>query len=252
MDLRIQRCVVSHLRTRPKVLEIGPFVAGLDPDTESPFINYASPQPGVPVTAADVTDLITAFTGAGRKPRLEYVASCSPELEALLTAAGFAVEERNQYLVCLPERLSAHAVPDGLVLEEPSTDPDRAAVVAAQNAAFGDLPDERPEAAVARMRRTQERGGVVLGARTLDGRWVGGGQGAPPSDGVSEVAGIAVIESFRRRGVGAAISAGVASRLFDRGVTVAWLEASGDDSWRVYERVGFAPAGHRLYISREL
>jgi GNAT superfamily N-acetyltransferase len=251
MDLRIQRCVVSHLRTRPKVLEIGPFVAGLDPDTENPYINYASPQPGVPITAADVTALIAGFTGAGRKPRLEYVASCAPELESLLVAAGFTVEERNQYLICPPERLNAHPVPEGLMLEEPATDPDRAGVVAAQNAAFGDLPAERPEAAVARIRRTQERGGVVLGARTADGEWVGGGLGVAPSDGVSEVAGIAVVERFRRRGLGAAISAGIAGRLFERGVTIAWLEASGDDSWRVYERVGFAPAGRRLYISRE-
>jgi GNAT superfamily N-acetyltransferase len=252
MDLRIQRSVVSHLRTRPKVIEIGPFVAGLDPDTESPFINYASPQPGVPITAADVTALISAFTEAGRKPRLEYVTSCTPELENLLVTAGFTVEQRNQYLVCPSDGLTASPVPEGLVLAEPMTDPDRAAVVAAQNEAFGDLPDQQPEAAVARMRRSQERGGVVLGARTEDGEWVGGGQAAPPGDGVSEVAGIAVREPFRRRGLGAVISAGVTRRLFDRGVEIAWLEASGDDSWRVYERVGYVPAGHRLYISREL
>ncbi|BEL12630.1 hypothetical protein Q0Z83_108210 [Actinoplanes sichuanensis] len=251
MDLRIQRCVVSNLRSRPKVLEIGPFVAGLDPDTESPFINYASPEPGVPITPADIAELISAFAGAGRKPRLEYVTSCAPELENLLLAAGFTVEERNQYLICPPDRLNEYPVPDGLILAEPTTDPDRAGVVAAQNAAFGDLPDEDSEVAVARMRRNQDRGGVVLGARTADGEWVGGGQAAPPNDNVSEVAGIAVREPFRRRGLGAAISAGVTRRLFDRGVEVAWLEASGDDSWRVYERVGYRPAGHRLYISRE-
>ncbi|MEU8661973.1 GNAT family N-acetyltransferase [Actinoplanes philippinensis] len=252
MDLRIQRSVVSHLRTRPKAIEVGPFVLGLDPDTESPFINYASPQPGAPITAADITELISAFAEAGRKPRLEYVTSCAPELEDLLVTAGFAVEERNQYLICPPERLTVFPAPQGLTLEEPSTDPDRAAVVAAQNDAFGDLPPEDPAAAVARMRRSQERGGVVLGARTTDGEWVGGGQAAPPSDDVSEVAGIAVREPFRRRGLGAAISAGVTRRLFDSGVEVAWLEASGDDSWRVYERVGYVPAGHRLYISREI
>ncbi|WP_433791013.1 GNAT family N-acetyltransferase [Actinoplanes sp. CA-252034] len=252
MDLRIQRSVVSHLRTRPKVIELGPFVAGLDPDTESPYINYASPQPGVPIAAADIADLISAFAEAGRKPRLEYVSSCAPDLEDLLVAAGFAVEERNQYLICAPERLTVCPLPAGLVLEEPSSDPDRAAVVAAQNEAFGDLPDQEPEAAVTRMRRSQERGGVALGARTADGDWVGGGQAAPANDGVSEVAGIAVREPFRRRGLGAAISAGVTRRLFDRGVEVAWLEASGDDSWRVYERVGYVPAGHRLYISREI
>ncbi|MEU4625544.1 GNAT family N-acetyltransferase [Actinoplanes sp. NPDC023801] len=252
MDLRIQRSVVSHLRTRPKVLETGPFVAGLDPETANPFINYASPVPGVPITAADVADLVAAFTGAGRKPRLEYVTSCAPELEDLLTAAGFTVEERNQYLVCTPETLGAHPVPEGLTLAEPTTDPDRAAVVAAQNEAFGGSADDRPEAAVARIRRTQERGGVVIGARTADGEWVGGGQAAAPIDGLSEVAGIAVREPFRRRGLGAAITAEITHRLFRRGGEVGWLEAGSDDSWRVYERVGYSPAGHRLYISRQV
>ncbi|WP_430780254.1 GNAT family N-acetyltransferase [Actinoplanes sp. G11-F43] len=250
MDLRIQRSVVSNLRSRPRVIETGPFVAGLDPETESPYINYASPVPGLPITEADVTGLVAAFTGAGRKPRLEYVTSCSPELEALLLGAGFTVEERNQYLICSPSTLLAPPVPQGLVLLEPETDGDRAGIVAAQNEAFGDFADDPSPAAIARLRRCQERGGVVLGARTADGVWAGGGQATPPDDGLSEVAGIAVREKFRRRGLGAAISSGIARRLFDRGAGFAWLEASGDDSWRVYERIGFVPSGHRLYMSR--
>ncbi|SDT79751.1 GNAT family N-acetyltransferase [Actinoplanes derwentensis] len=250
MDLRIQRSVVSNLRTRPQAIDTGPFVAGFDPETDSPYINYATPVPGVPITAADITALVTAFAGAGRKPRLEYVTSCSPELEGLLLGAGFTVEERNQYLICSPSTLNAPPVPTGLELVEPETDRDRAAIVSAQNEAFGEFPDDPSEAAVARMRRSQERGGVVLGARSADGVWAGGGQSSPPNDGLSEVAGIAVREQFRRRGLGGAISAGVTRRLFEGGAEFAWLEASGDDSWRVYERVGFVPSGYRLYISQ--
>ncbi|MDR6326392.1 GNAT family N-acetyltransferase [Actinoplanes couchii] len=242
---------MSHLRTRPKALEIGPFVAGLDPDTESPFINYASPVPGAPITAADVAALVTAFTEAGRKPRLEYVTSCTLELEALLLGAGFTVEVRNQYLICTPSTLGTPPVPADFDLREPETDRDRAAVITAQNEAFGDFSGDPSEDAVARMRRHQENGGVTLGARTRDGVWAGGGQAVPPNDGLSEVAGIAVREAFRRRGLGGAITAGITRRLFDRGAEVAWLEASGDDSWRVYERIGFVPSGYRLYISRD-
>jgi hypothetical protein len=36
---------------------------------------------------------------------------------------------------------------------------------------------------------------------------------------------------------------------FEAGADLAWLEASGDDSWRVYERIGFRPAGRRLYVA---
>ncbi|WP_229072406.1 GNAT family N-acetyltransferase [Actinoplanes sp. DH11] len=248
MDLRIQRSVVSHLGNRPQVVEIGPFVAGLDPDTDSPFINYATPLPGVPITAADVTALVRAFDRAGRKPRLEYVTNCSPELEDLLLSAGFTVEARQEYLVCTAERLVASPVHPDVDLEEPGTDRDRAALVEATNEAFGEAP-QASEADVARVRRNQERRGVALAA-LIDRGCAGGGQAMPPHDGVSEVAGIGVREPFRGRGVGQAITAGITARLFARGVEIAWLEAGGEDSWRVYERVGYRPSGQRLYISR--
>src|SRR5690242_14043970 len=98
MDLRIQNAVVANLRTRPDAVETGPFVLGLDHGTDSPYINYATPLPGASITPADVADLVTAF--GDRKPRLEYVTSCAPDLEKLLLDAGFAVEARNEYLVC--------------------------------------------------------------------------------------------------------------------------------------------------------
>ena len=249
MDQRIQRFVVSHLRTRPKAVEVGPFVAGFDPDTTSPYVNYASPQPGAVVTAADVDALIAAFESAGRKPRLEYVTSSAPGLEGLLLQAGFTVEARHQYLVCTPDSVSASPVPDGFVLVKPRTDAERAGLIAAQNESFGEAP-EATEPAIAGTRRTQERGGVLVAARSDEGEWAGGGQAAPPVDGVSEVADIAVRARFRQRGLGAAITAEVARRAFAGGTEIAWLEAGGDDSWRVYERVGFVPTGSRLYISR--
>ena len=86
---------------------------------------------------------------------------------------------------------------------------------------------------------------------TEDGTCAGGGQANPVADGVSEISGIAVRERFRRRGLGAAITAAITRRLFGAGADLPWLEASGEDSWRVYERVGFRPQGHRLYISRQ-
>ncbi|MEV0897866.1 GNAT family N-acetyltransferase [Actinoplanes sp. NPDC049802] len=247
MDLRIQRSVVSNLRTRPEVLEIGPFVAGLQPDTDSPYLNYASPVPGAPITGADVTALISAFRAAGRKPRLEYVCSSAPDLEELLLTAGFTVEARHQYLICTPESLTAWPVPEGLRLAEPGTDPDRAAMSEAVSEAFGE--SWAGEADVARIRRAQERGGVALAAFAGSGTCAGGAQASAPQDGLSEVGGVGVREAYRRRGLAAAVTAELTRLLFARGREIAWLEASGDDSWRVYERVGFVPTGHRIYIS---
>ena len=248
MDARIQQSVVVNLSRRPAPVEVGPFVLGLDPTTTSPYVNYATPRPGAAVTAADVTALVAAFGAADRKPRLEYVTSCVPDLEALLTAAGFVVEARHTYLLCVPETLASPPVPDHFHLCVPGADSQRAALIGAQNEAFGDesVPSE---ADVARLRRQQDAGGVAVMAVGDDGTCAGGGGAAAPVGAVSEVAGIAVRRPYRRPGLASAITAEVTRRLFGADTEVAWLEAGGEDSWRVYEHVGYRPAGQRLYLA---
>jgi ribosomal protein S18 acetylase RimI-like enzyme len=247
VDLRIQQSVVANLSARPAPVEAGPFILGLDPATTSPHINYATPRPGAAITAAEVENLIAAFRRAERQPRLEYVVNCAPGLEQLLVAAGFTVEERHEFLTCTPDSLIG--TPASLDLREPSTSEERAAMVAAQNEAFGGEASAT-DAAVAGIERLQQRGGIALMAVDGEGNCAGGGQAVPPSDGVSEVGAIAVRPPYRRRGLGGAITAGVTRRLFEAGADLAWLEASGEDSWRVYERIGYRPAGRRLYISQ--
>jgi ribosomal protein S18 acetylase RimI-like enzyme len=251
MDARIQQSVVANLSGRPAAVESGPFIVGIDPDTDSPGINYATPRPGAPITPADVDALVATFRAAARKPRLEYVTSAAPTLEALLVAAGFTVEARHEYLVCTPDTLAVPATPAGFTLRAPATDDDRRALYGAQSEAFVGAPVEVTDADVARMGRTQTNGGVVVMAVAADGTCAGGGLAMPPSDGVSEVAGIAVLPPYRRRGLAGAITAAVTSHLFAAGGAVGWLEASGEDSWRVYERIGYQPTGKRLYIALE-
>jgi ribosomal protein S18 acetylase RimI-like enzyme len=266
VDRRIQQSVVTNLSARPAAVEAGPFVLGIDPATDNPNINYATPRPGAAITASDVETLVGAFRSAGRKPRLEYVVSCAPGLEPLLVAAGFTVEARHEFLTCSPATLVepapqlAHSErgagfelrePErgaGFELREPATRDELAAMMAAQREAFGDE-GEVTDADVDRLEESQQRGAVALTAITGNGVCAGGGQAVPPNDRVSEIGGIAVRAPYRRRGLGGAITAGIARRLFEAGADLAWLEASGDDSWRVYERIGFRPAGRRLYIS---
>ncbi|SCL20405.1 Acetyltransferase (GNAT) domain-containing protein [Micromonospora rhizosphaerae] len=248
MDARVQRSVIANLSLRPNAIEVGPFVIGWDPTTDSRFVNYATPQLDAVVTPADVTTLVAAFRDIDRVPRLEYVTSCAPGLEQQLIDAGFTVEARHDYLVCSPDSLTVPATPDGFEVAEPATDAQRAGLVAVQNEAFGEEPVATP-ADIARVRRVQDNGGVVMLVRNGDGVCVAGGQATPPSAGVSEVAGIAVRKECRRRGIAGALTAAITARLFATGVEVAWLEASGTDSWRVYERVGYVPTGKRLYIA---
>ncbi|MFG1988455.1 GNAT family N-acetyltransferase [Actinoplanes sp. NPDC048988] len=248
LDVRIQQSVVANLSTRPTPVRTGPFVIGIDPSIDSPGINYATPLPGAEISGADVTALVTAFRSYDRKPRLEYVVSTAPGLEQLLLDAGFTVEERHEYLVCTPDSIQLRPAPDGYELREPATDADRAAMIAAQNAAFGGEPIST-EADIARIGGLQARGGIAVMATAPDGTCAGGGMAVPPNDGVSEVAGIATPKPHRRRGLAGAVTTEITRRLFTAGVDIAWLEASGEDSWRVYERVGYRPTGRRLYIA---
>ncbi|WP_433385184.1 GNAT family N-acetyltransferase [Actinoplanes sp. CA-142083] len=249
MDARIQQSVVSNLSGRPAPIHSGPFVLGIDPGTDNPGINYATPVPGAPISAADVAAMVTAFQEQNRKPRLEYVVSTAPDLETLLLEAGFTVEERHEYLICTPETLTIPPTPEGFTLRVPTTDEDRAAMIAAQHLGFAGVAEASPDE-VTRMSRLQSRGGIaVMAVDTATGQCAGGGQAVPPSNGTSEVAGIAVPVAYRRRGLAAAFTADITARLFAADTEIAWLEASGPDSWRIYEKVGYRPTGKRLYIS---
>ncbi|MBI0384164.1 GNAT family N-acetyltransferase, partial [Streptomyces albiflaviniger] len=71
MGTDVQSFAVANLRRRPVLVEVGGFVAGFDPGTTSPYINYATPLPGARPTARDVMELIEAFRVRELKPRLE-------------------------------------------------------------------------------------------------------------------------------------------------------------------------------------
>lgn len=248
-DFRVQNSVITQLGARPNVVETRAFVIGWDPTTESRFINYATPRVG-DIDAADVDELVSAFGTIGRMPRLEYVPGLAPGLETLLLAAGFTVEARHEYLTCAPEGLVIPPLPEGITLHEMASDDDRHDAVAVQSVAFGGDGVVSGDD-IARVRRNQEKGCVSFIARDGEGLCVGAGQASVPGAGLVEVAGIAVAEAYRRRGIAGSLTAAIAAEAFRRGVEIAWLEASGPDAWRVYERAGFRPVGKRLYIALE-
>jgi ribosomal protein S18 acetylase RimI-like enzyme len=249
MDLRVQNSVIVLLGARPEVVRTRAFVIGWDPTTDSRYVSYATPvvediEPG------DVDELVRVFREIGRLPRLEYVPGFAPGLERLLVEAGFTVEARHEYLACSPESLVTPPVPAGMVICEPVSDDDRRDFCAVQGLAFGGDGVVSGDD-IARLRRTQEKGCVVLMARDDAGVCAGAGQASVPGAGLVEVAGIAVAETHRRRGIAGSLVAAITAEAFARGVQGAWLEASGADSWRVYERAGFRPTGQRLYMALE-
>ncbi|PNG97104.1 GNAT family N-acetyltransferase [Streptomyces malaysiensis] len=250
MGTDVQSFAVANLRRRPVLVETGGFVAGFDPGTTSPYINYATPLPGARPTARDVIELIEAFRVRDLKPRLEFAPDAAPVVEPALRAAGFTVEAVHAYLVCTPEGL---AIPQGaaaLPVAVPSTDEDYLTIDATLSEAFAGEFAASPEGA-ARLRRVQEHGGAVRFVRAPDGGCAGGATCSAPAVGTAELAGVGTRPAFRGRGIAAAVTAALTETMFARGARSVWLEYSGEGSRRVYERVGYQPRGTRLYMSLE-
>lgn len=246
IDSNVQNFAVANLRRRPEPVEIGGFVVGIDPSTTSHHVNYATPLPGIEPTSADVAALVSVFRERGLTPRLEFAPNAAPAVESALYTAGFAVEAEHEYLVCVPGTLAMPADPP--VVETPVTEEDYVAVDTALSEAFD---NEFPPSAegAARLRRTQEMGGAVRFVRAPEGGCAGGAMCSAPAVGTSELAGVGTRPAHRGRGIAAAVTATLTELMFTKGNESVWLEYGGDGSRRVYERVGFRPAGRRLYVS---
>jgi hypothetical protein len=239
--------IQSYIRaTAPQGREterVGPFLATFDPHDDHPYLSYAIPDDGARPGEEDVAALVEAYRRRGRMPRLEFLPAAAPAAEAALLAGGFAVERR------LPVMTSAAPVAldpvPGIALERPAGRGDVHAMIIAQHAAFG-VPEPEPAAADRALGDESLR---VLARDTATGEVVGGGVATPPADGVSEIAGIGVVESHRRRGIAGAITAWLAAELFASGVETAFLTPGDDGAHRVYGRAGFADTTQILHLS---
>jgi GNAT superfamily N-acetyltransferase len=229
---------------------IGPFLATFDLHDDNPYRNYALPEIGARPGDADVAALVAAYRAHGRRPRLEYLPTTAPGVEPVLLRAGFTPEGRLPLMVVPAARLrGAPPEVDGTTFAVPATDEDLLAMAMVQGAAYGDPVVPGPEV-VARRRKALDGGALCLVARCdRDGEIVGAGSCSPVRDGLTEVASIAVAETHRRHGIGAALAARLAALALAHGADVPWLMAEGPPEERIYARMGFETIGEVLLIS---
>jgi len=248
LEERIQAAIRADAVRSRDVVEVGPFVATFTDGSTNPFLNYAIPVAGARPTADQIASLGREFGARGLRPRLEYLPALAPDVERALLAHGYAVELRTPLMTCA--QVAAVGEPDGIEVLLVESDDDIRAAVTAQDEAYGE-PGSADDARVARARRSLEEGGLLVLARDASsGEPAGGGVCTPPHDGATELAGVGVRPTYRRRGVAAAVTALLARTMLDRGVATVFLMAAGDDEARIYERVGFARVGEVLHISR--
>lgn len=233
---RVQDYLRAVLERKRAAVLAGSFVFYVHLSDAHPYHNYAIPLPGA--TRGDGRTLIAAARAHQRTPRLEYLEDCFPWVRDALARDGFVVQDRLALMTCAA---------DGLVW--PSGDADIRSVepgselvgpmLAAQNAAFGE-PPPTPEA-IATWRL---RGVAALHADQV----VGGAAFTEVIDGLSEIVGIAVVPSARRRGLGAALTAAATRAAFDAGAELALLTPASEGTARVYERVGFRRVATMMHL----
>ncbi|WP_445150994.1 GNAT family N-acetyltransferase [Baekduia sp. Peel2402] len=253
-DHRIQQYLRGAAARGRDVERVGPFLATFNARDAMPYTNYAIPDDGARPTAADVAALVDAYNKRDRLPRLEYLPNAAPDVEAALIAGGFVVEALLPGMVCEPPDVVALPAPDGIVFEVPASDDDWHELDTVQHVAFGVEPSpataaERAEAAE-RGRERLADGGLTLLARDVEtGAVVGGGVATVPGDGVTEIAGIGVSATHRRRGIAGALTASLASAAFAAGIEIVWLTPGDAGAHRVYARAGFTDATTILHVS---
>ncbi len=158
-----------------------------------------------------------------------------PRMEAAIRAAGLHRVEAWPTMAATIGLLPAEVVPTDVEIREVREEPDLEAVRTVEVATFG-TPPEIAEGFVGRKMLLDPR--VRMFTAWIDGEPVGEASAYLLHDTVG-IFGVGVVESARRRGIGAALTIR-AARAFDDRTDLAWLQPS-DMAQRMYEDLGFLP-----------
>jgi GNAT superfamily N-acetyltransferase len=220
-----------------------PFTAFFHPESSLPYFNYAIPdEPAEGDLSEPLARLRAAFAARGRTPRFELVEGFAPGLVDALLAGGLTVELRTSLMACAAEELASPPAVPGLEIvrlgpESPGEEwLDRLSV---QRQSFQGGGETTP--AEAEDNRARSAAQIALLGR-LEGLPVAAGGATEIIGGITEVVGVAVLPPFRRRGIGAAITARAAAEAYRSGATLALLTPGDEGAMRIYARAGFRPA----------
>ncbi len=256
---RIQAYLRENAYHIYRAVPLPPFTLFFHPTNALTYFNYAIPNdpdlPAPAVLAKILAQLRETYRQVGRVARFEFFEAFAPDLPAALQANGFREEDRQWSMLCTPA--SFRPAPDVNGLEITALGPDSPQAdlrdfILTQRQGFNPGDGSEPS----KSDLVQTRADLRRGWRAYLGRL----RGEPacvslfgqPIDGVSEVAGIATRQPFRRRGIASRLTSEAVQGAFALGVNTVCLTAANQDAGRVYERVGFSPFSTMLaYIDAE-
>jgi predicted GNAT family acetyltransferase len=250
-DADADRAIMRFIRGSRKANDlprVGAFALLFTDVTPLRYLNYGIPDDGADPDDAAVAALVAAFRAADRMPRVEFLPSVAPALEPVLTAHGWIVEDRLPLMTCTASTVHVLALPEGVVAQAPSDDASLLEMARLQHAVFND-PEPADHRTVARLRSSLNRGGhALMCIDAASGRVVGAAQSVVPAGGATEIVGVGVAPSHRRRGIAAAMVSLLARQGFDSGLTTVFLEAApGADG--AYRNAGFERTSTSVHMS---
>ncbi len=255
---RLERYYDVVPRSRADVEKLGPFTLFV---ARAGWPYYARPRLGASdFTADDVRRVLDRQCTLGVPQSVEWVHETTPGLLAAAEEAGMSVQH-CPLLVLYPDQLPERPDPEVARILGPEDDVALRQSRAAVSLGFRDPGTDVGEEGIAErdalLAAEFAEPDVALDERIADGSFraaaawlveapalgaVGGG-GHTPVDDVTEITGVAVLPRFRRRGLGALITAALAGDALESGVDVVFCSAESVDVARVYQRVGFRRVG---------
>jgi ribosomal protein S18 acetylase RimI-like enzyme len=250
---RLQAYLRHSAQQQYETVSVPFFTLFFHPTDALTYFNYGIPdEPCSGGLGASLSVLRDEFAARGRCPRIEFIQEFAPQLARALRAAGFVEEARQQLMVCTAETYRPAPEVLGLTITELTCNlnrPGRPALPASAASEVQDYLNTQRRGFDARSKKVATEGDAEQFLRTigggrafvgwLKGQPVGVGMYTTPFDGVTEIAGLATLEPFRRRGIATRLTALAVQRAMAQGAEVVCLTAADERAGRVYERVGF-------------
>ena len=246
---RIQSQLRATARNQYTAVHLPPFSCFINGDEPAPWASYAIPDRPVGGDVGSALEkMVDWYSTNERMPRLEFVEAFAPDLARILESVGFVQEARTQLMVARPESLIAANSVRALTIVELGRYPALSLVqqaISVLERGFGGPDDLYVTSSRARAFWTRF-GSSRFFLACMEGQAVSVGSLTPPWNGVSEIAGIATLEKYRRRGIASALTAHISAAGFGQGQELLFLTAGDARSGRVYEQVGYESIGHGL------
>ncbi|MFZ0666206.1 MAG: GNAT family N-acetyltransferase [Acidimicrobiales bacterium] len=245
---RIGGYVRRYAEQQREVERTGPFLATFGRHSNGPYLNYAVPDDGAVPTRTDIERLVSLYEERDLRPRVELVRSLSPSADFELRQSGFELDGSFPLMACTSESMRQVVHPGSVRIVLGYTKNDIRGILEVRRQVFEE-PDRVTQAEVTRTRYGIDSGAIAaMAVDSSTGEGLGSGESLVPYDGVTELTSIGVLESHRRRGIGASLTAALTRAALAAGADIVYLTAANEEGARIYDQVGYLLVGEFRHL----